>query len=334
MRYRALGLLAALATGWMISLVSLDAQQQQQRERQTQYDLIADINSACTEITNVRKKEHLTALPAKVIEPERTPEGWPDLQGTWTSNAYRASGLHSIEVGLDPAGFVIQCQDPESNMGNLLINPMRGMIPYQPWAQEKRMEILKAMYAPQRRMDLEPDVLCWPRGVPRVSLTGGYRFRYLPPYVVIFTGGPGSGTRIIPMDGRPHLPEDVSLYKGDSRGRWEGNTLVVETRNNRDGMVFDKHGTFHSGAMRVIERWTLVDQDRLYYEATVEDPAVFTQPWRLAMTLDRAKADQELSGEGACHEGERTGDRMVRAGHSCQAGGDLGLSHSRGSQDW
>jgi hypothetical protein len=150
----------------VLGLVPLDAQQQQsqqqtpQRQRQRQYDLIASLDTACNEITNVRAKEHLTALSTKVTEPKRTAEGWPDLQGTWSSNAYRVSGIHSIELGLDPAGFVIQCQDPKSSMGNLLIDPLHGMIPYQPWAEKKRMEYLAATYAPQKRMDLDTDILC------------------------------------------------------------------------------------------------------------------------------------------------------------------------------
>ena len=91
------------------------AAQQQQQQPPRPYGRIATLNAACEEITNVRKKQHLTALPANVIEPKRTPEGWPDLQGTWSSGAYQVSGIHSIELGLDPAGFVIQCQDPASS---------------------------------------------------------------------------------------------------------------------------------------------------------------------------------------------------------------------------
>ena|SRR5437773_1830010 len=149
---------------------------------QQQYGRIAKYNAACTEVTNIRKKEHLTALPANVIEPKRTPEGWPDLQGAWNSNAYRVSGIHSIELGLDPAGFGIQCQDAASSMGNLLVDPMRGMIPYQPAALAKKMEYLAATYAPAKRMDTDTDVRCFVRGVPHDVTNGAFRIRYIPGY--------------------------------------------------------------------------------------------------------------------------------------------------------
>ena len=313
MSHRTSGLIAALVAGCVISLVPLDAQQQQQQPRQTKYDLIASQDAACTEITNVKTKEHLTALPANVVEPKRTGDGWPDLQGSWTSGAYRVNGLHSIELGLDPAGFVIQCQDAASSMGSLLVDPMKGKIPYQPWAEKKRMDYLAAMYAPQRRMDTDTDILCFARGVPHATTAGNIQFRYLPGYVVIFSNDLASRTRIVPMDRRPHLSNNVTLFMGDSRGRWEGNTLVVETTNNRDGTWFDKHGTFHSEAMKVTERWTMVTQDSLYYEATIEDPTVFTKPWKIGMSFDRAKAGMEVR-EDSCHSGEQSVDRVVRAG--------------------
>ena len=295
------------------------AQQQQPRP----YGRIATLNAACDEITNVRKKQHLTALPANVIEPKRTPDGWPDLQGTWSSGAYQVSGIHSIELGLDPAGFVIQCQDPASSMGNLLIDPMKGLIPYQASARAKKMEYLAAMYAPTKRMDTDTDVRCFPRGVPHDVTNGGFRIRYLPGYVVIFSDGLANRTRIVPMDGSAHLGENVKLLMGDPRGHWEGHTLVVESTNNSDDTWFDKHGTFHSDAMRVVERWTMIDQERMYYEATVTDPTVFTQPWKLAMTFDRARRESEPR-EDSCHEGERAVDTMVRAGIRAKAAGIKG----------
>src|SRR2546427_11972380 len=149
----------------------------QQQQQQQQYGRIAKYNAACAEVTNIRKKEHLTALPANVIEPKRTPDGWPDLQGTWNSNAYRVSGIHSIELGLDPAGFGIQCQDAASSMGNLLIDPMRGMIPYQPAALAKKMEYLAATYAPAKRMDTDTDGRGYGRGVPHDATNGTFTIR-------------------------------------------------------------------------------------------------------------------------------------------------------------
>ena len=137
-------------------------------------------------------------------------------------------------------------------------------------------------------------------------------------------GRAGKGARIIPMDGTPHLGQDVQLFMGDSRGHWEGHTLVVETANNRDGTWFDKHGTFHSEAMRVIERFTMVSQDTMYYEVTIIDPTVFTQTWKIAQTFDRRKRSTILDPEeheDLCHESDTAADRQVRAGLLARAAG-------------
>ncbi len=266
---------------------------------------------------NVRSKQHMTALPATVVVPRRTPEGWPDLQGTWSNGAYGGGSQHSIEVGRDPAGIFIECRDPATNMGSVLVDPMRGMIPYQPWAQAKRMDYLAAWYAPQRRMDVPPAYMCAMYGVSRAPFSEDvWELRYVPGYIVIFSDTlAGKGTRFIPMDDRPHLPSDVKLFMGDSRGRWEGNTLVVETVNNRDGTWFDTHGTFHSEDLRITERWTMVDENTLFYEAVYDDPAVFTQPWRVALNYDRVnRANPHETREDSCHEGERNVDLAVRVG--------------------
>ena len=84
--------------------------------------------------------------------------------------------------------------------------------------------------------------------------------------------------RTIPLDGRPHLAGNIKLYNGDSRGHWEGNTLVVDVTNFNDKVFLDSHGSFYSEALHVVERWTLVDANTLKYEATLEDPTVFTRP--------------------------------------------------------
>ena len=282
----------------------------------------------CDELRGFSKTP-MTALPARVIEPTRTAEGWPDLQGTWTSGAYGGGAMHSLEVGRDPDTILLQCRDPKTNIGNALIDPMRGMIPYQPWAQAKRLEYLAGQYAPTKRMDLPRTVLCFLPGVSRsAAFEFNWELRFLPGRVVIFammTGGAHRTARIIPMDRSPHLSDEVKLFMGDSRGHWEGNTLVVETTNNRDGTWFDSHGTFHSEAMRLVERWTMVNQDTLYYETTVVDPTVFTQPWTWATNYDRVKRPYNAATlEDTCHEGERSIDRMVRAGLRARQAGIKG----------
>jgi hypothetical protein len=101
--------------------------------------------------------------------------------------------------------------------------------------------------------------------------------------------------RVVPLDGRPHAPSGVELWLGDSRGRWEGDTLLIDTTNFTGKTGFrgaDEH-------LHLVERLTLVDADTLIYEFTVEDPTVFTRPWtaRLPMTKTTARIY-----EYACHE--------------------------------
>ena len=110
--------------------------------------------------------------------------------------------------------------------------------------------------------------------------------------------------RIIPLDGRPHLPESVRQWMGDSRGRWEGDTLVVETTN-----LTELTGSFDPSAMQAIgtgltvtltERFTRVDENTLLYEYTVDDPTIFTRPFTVAVPMRR---NDEPMFEYACHEG-------------------------------
>ena len=117
--------------------------------------------------------------------------------------------------------------------------------------------------------------------------------------------------RIIPLDGRPHVGENLKLWQGDSRGRWEGNTLVVDVTNHNDKTWFDIVGDFHSDAMRVVERFTVVDADTIDYEATIEDPKVYTRPWKIVFTAARQKEQGFELMEHSCHEGERAAQRFL-----------------------
>ena len=103
-------------------------------------------------------------------------------------------------------------------------------------------------------------------------------------------------SRVIPLDGLAHLPDHVRQWKGDSRGRWDGNTLVVETRNFTGKTSFRGSGP----DMHLVERFTRVDADTLRYEYTVADSASYAQPW--SVRVDMRHSDSSLF-EYACHEG-------------------------------
>jgi hypothetical protein len=93
--------------------------------------------------------------------------------------------------------------------------------------------------------------------------------------------------RAIPMDGSGHPDGLPDTWMGDSRGHWEGNTLVVDVKNFNDQTWFDRAGNFHSDALHVVERYTLSDADHILYDATIEDPKVFSRPWKMSMPLYR-----------------------------------------------
>ena len=162
---------------------------------------------------------------------------------------------------------------------------------------------------------------CLPAAIPRAHLPVGYNtYQILQvPGAVLILYEWNHHSRYIPLDGRPHLPAAIKLGMGDPRGRWEGNTLVVESTNFTDNTwpvghgappegapgnsLNSGHGVFHSGALRVVERFIPVDENTINYEATIEDPNVFTQPWTLRYEgLVRAPEDHILY-EYACHEG-------------------------------
>jgi hypothetical protein len=115
-------------------------------------------------------------------------------------------------------------------------------------------------------------------------------------------------SRIIPLDGRPHVGSNIRMYMGDSRGHWEGNTLVVETTNLTDKDALGSNGAgypgdpgHHSADLKLIEKFTRVDAETLNYEATVVDPKTWISPWTILIPLKRNSNYQMI--EYACHEG-------------------------------
>ena len=192
----------------------------------------------------------------------------PNLNGIWQvfTTAARNIQDHSGELGGPPGQGVVEGNE----------------IPYQPRALTKKQE----NYANRAKADLT-EANCYLPGVPRVT--------YMPfPFEIVQTDNKvviryefGHALRIIPVDGTPHPDGLPETWMGDARGRWEGNTLVVDVNNFNDQTWFDHAGNFHSDALHVVERYTLVKPDQILYEATIEDPKVFTRPWKMSMPLYR-----------------------------------------------
>ena len=122
--------------------------------------------------------------------------------------------------------------------------------------------------------------------------------------------------RIIPTDGRPHLPSTVKLWQGDSVGHWEGNTLVVDYANNNGKHWLDMAGNFDTENLHVVERLTMVDADTILYEATLTDPTIYTRPWTIALPFARNKEKNYYLLEFACREGEHDLQHYLDGGES------------------
>ncbi len=166
----------------------------------------------------------------------------------------------------------------------------------QPWAVAEKV----SRNLSERGYD-DPTAHCFPQGVPRTMyVPQGIEMVQTPDYIVLMFER--VQWRIIPLDGRAHLPDSMRLWEGDSVGHWEGDTLVVDTTNLNGKTWLDEGGEIISYAAHVVERFTPVGPDTLNYEATVTDPVVYTRPWTITFPVKREKF--ELL-EAACHEEDR-----------------------------
>jgi hypothetical protein len=241
-----------------------------------------------------------SAAAQKPWTPPRTADGQPDIQGYWSQRSDITT--YSIQAGAIDREEHTRIGGQATQHGRPIIDPPDGKIPYQPWAA-KQAEMHRAQHLKPSRPDLfDPVSRCFMEGVPRINYQGNMRIIQTPQYIAILHEF-GHHYRVIYLDGRPTIGNTLKLWMGDSRGRWEGNTLVVEVSNHNARTWFDIVGSFHSDAMRVVERWTFADPKRIDYVATIEDPKVYTQPWKLAITLGRNEPQEQW--ESAVCEGNK-----------------------------
>jgi hypothetical protein len=268
--------------------------------------------------------------------PPRTPDGQPDLQGIWTNytgtpfevpDKSDTPGLYAGDPdgtarGTGP-GFLNDSSDRVLTKGrSLVVDPPNGRVPIMPWAEQRRN--FKLAHIQDHWENQTTWERCITRGVPGGLFPAGYGSGYQilqgPGYVAIVYEMIHEA-RLIPLDGRPHVGPGVRLWNGDSRGRWEGNTLVVDITNYNDkGSVATNVATQRvraipqSEALHVVERLTRIDENTINYEAVIEDPKVFTAPWTVAMPLHR-EPDYQIF-EYACHEGNHAVPNTLSAGRA------------------
>ena len=274
--------------------------------------------------------------------PPKTTWGDPDLGGVWTSDnnfsiplerpaevadkvfldgkdleealARRAKTIAAVEtggeVGAGPSHWY-ENLSARSARSSLIIDPPDGRLPaFMPAARE-RAAAAEAARGSSGPVDSWVDRSLWDRciavGLPFVMFPTGYnnnvRIFQTTGYVVI-THEMVHDTRIVPLDGRPHLPSAIRQYMGDSRGRWDGNTLVVDVTNFRPAITtYHPTASFrgHGATLHLIERYTRTARDEMRYEVTVDDPGTFTRPYTAVLDLK----PQGSIFEYACHEGNR-----------------------------
>lgn len=272
----------------------------------------------------------------------RTPDGQPDLQGFWNFQTLtplerpkefkdkafltdvEAAALEAKAVQEDSEEEAVAPGDtgtynqfwfdrgtkvvPSKRTSLIVDTPDGKMPPLTPDAQKKRAAAVayQRAHPADTWVDRGPNERCLARPMPRIqsSYKHGIQILQVPGYLVLHYEY-FHDTRIIPLDGRPHLDKSIPQWNGDSRGHWEGNTLVVDSTNFNDKQEVLTRGTpgLTQGNMHLTERLTRVGPDLIDYEVTFDDPATWTRPWTL---VNPWHTDTSLIYEDACHEGNHS----------------------------
>lgn len=242
------------------------------------------------------------AEPAPAVKPgpvPRMPDGRPDMRGTFSG---MGAGLtHTVILEEHTSGFGIR------GGRSLIVDPATGVIPYQPWALKER---------DRRREDVnayeDPVGHCEFYDIGRLH-SFAQRIMYSGTHIVI--GAQEQIMRVIDMNRRQHLPDNIRSWLGDPIGRWDGDTLVVDSTNFNGKTRMALGGDFYSANAHVVERFTMIDADTITWTMTVDDPTVFTRPWTLtsAAPMTRQKPGSndwtralrliDPQWEHDCHEG-------------------------------
>ena len=216
--------------------------------------------------------------PAQTADYEapRFYDGNPDLNGIW-----QAIGTAHWDIQDHPASA-----GPVDIGAIGAVPPGQGVvegdeIPYQPWALDRKQKNF------ENRLSEDPENKCYLPGVPRATYLP-YPFQILQgTNKIMIVYGYAEANRTIHMDKENPEPAPIDSWMGRSHGRWEGDTLVVDVAGFNGQAWFDRAGNFASDTLRVVERYTPIGPNALRYEATIEDPKVFTRPWKMSMPLYR-----------------------------------------------
>lgn len=208
----------------------------------------------------------------------RASDGKPDLTGVWQGGTNQRGSWEEANAGLGVGGTG---RDPSAPANPSSAERPAGAepAPYQPWAAKKVLE------AYNRRGIDDPTGLCLPPGLPRAFNVSLFPIQIVQtPQQVIFLFEYMSMFRVIPLNAK-HPDDLIPSYMGNSVGRWEGDTLVVDVIGFNDKTWLAGTGTFHTDALHITERFTRISKDQINYDVIMEDPNVLTKPWRMSTTL-------------------------------------------------
>lgn len=226
---------------------------------------------------------HQCALEAaQTFEPPRTPDGQPDLGGVWDVPGSTFEDLETNPGTLDDNGFP-----------TLVVDPTDGMVPMQAWSDERRREYVQ--------QHVHPAAACFLSGVPYLMYRPApFQFLQTPEHFVIL-GERAHGYRIVTLEDETPIGEDIKLWNGVSVGHWDGNTLVIETTHQNGMAWLDQRARFYTEEAEVVERLTLIGPNSLHYQATIDDPNVYTRPFTITVAYRRSAEGTEVV-EESCYE--------------------------------
>ena len=220
----------------------------------------------------------------------RTADGKPDFNGIWQSVTTANWDLEAHSAAPGPYPELLGAWGAQPG-GQSIVEG--GVIPYRPEALARRTANFAQRATPSVPGDGvqpplgDPELKCWMPGVPR-SMYMPYPFQIVQtPDTILMTHEFNGSTRLVRMNWPDESPVDNTFFMGWSRGRWEGETLVIDVTGLNEQNWLDRAGNFHSDAIHVVERLTAVSPYHLSYGATIDDPNVFTRPWTISFPLYR-----------------------------------------------
>ncbi|HEV3330369.1 MAG TPA: hypothetical protein VG096_05270 [Bryobacteraceae bacterium] len=261
--------------------------------------------------------------------PAQTANPQPDMQGMYTRNGVvgleanapnnpidpsdrnplsvsnRGDGLGPYPKVFGEGGSVLRGGKRGQQRRTGIVDPEDKKLPWRPEQDAKRRDFLIHMNPPADLGHVELNARCALPGLFQGE-DGNNPYQFLQrPGEVVMLYDYNHTSRIIHLDGRPHLGKNIRLFMGDSLGHWEGNTLVVDTTNFNGKTAYSREIPYLSDQLHTVERFTIADANTIDYEVTIDDPVLFTKPWKVAGYFSRAPKDVE-SLEFACAEGSQT----------------------------